>query len=133
MPTGKGSQIEGTNPIGTDGPGGPSDAPDVKKYHTYLVEDTNHTFSAPYEKYKDLTGDLGLKDIDDDKTARENAVRLRQGTGFINIKCRTEAGATISLVCSPSKLGSAIKNIRNNKVYGEDIVWSYIPKKVSYR
>lgn len=133
MPRGSGSQIEGTDPVGTDGPGGASDAPDVKKYHTFLVVSTNHMFVAPNEKYKDLLTDLGLKDIDTDLAARENAVKLKQGSGFVNIKCRTKAGATLSLACDPAKLGSAIKAIRNNKVYGEDIVWSYIPRKVSYR
>lgn len=133
MPKGSGSQIEGTNPVGTDGPGGASDAPDVKKYHVFKVKSTNHVFSAPNDKYKDLLGDLGLEDIDTDLAKREDGIRLKQGTGFVYIKCRTKAGATLSLVCDPEKLGSAIKNIRNNKIYDEDIVWSYIPRKVSYR
>jgi hypothetical protein len=119
----------GSNPIGNDGIGGASDTPDVTKYKAFLVEDTNHLFYAPNDKYKDLLGDLGLKDIDSDKDAREKAVRLRRGYGYIRVRIRVASGASLSLVCSPAKIGTAIKAIRNNKCYDEDIIWSYVSSR----
>jgi hypothetical protein len=127
------TKVEGNNPIGNDGVGGASDTPDVKKYRTLLVVSTNHKFSAPWDKYKDLLGDLGLKDIDTDKAAREKAQKLAAGTGYVNIKCRVESGGTLSLVCDPEKVGTAVKAIRNNKTYDEDIINAYVPRRISYR
>lgn len=126
-----GKEVEGTNPLGEDKkPGGDSDAPNVKKYVDYIVTSTNHIFVAPKDKYNDVKDILGLKEAD--AKARETAVKLKRGTGFIQVAVTLDSGATLRLACDPAKIG-AFKTLRSKKVYGEEVKNSYIPKTQSNR
>jgi len=126
-----GSQIEGSNPLGKDGvPGGDSDAPDVKKYINYVVTSTKHLFVAPKDKYNDVKDILGLKEAD--AKAREEAAKLKRGTGFIQVSVTLDSGATLRLACDPAKIGD-FKKLRSKKVYGQEVKNSYIPKTQSNR
>jgi hypothetical protein len=126
-----GSQVEGENPLGKDGkPGGDSDAPDVKKYISYVVDSTKHLFTAPKDKYNDVKGILGIKEAD--AKTKEGARKLKRGTGFIQVSVTLDSGATLRLVCDPAKLGDYAK-LRSKKVYGVDVSNSYIPKTQSNR
>lgn len=126
-----GKQVEGTNPLGEDKkPGGDSDAPDVKKYIDYIVISTNHLFVAPKDKYDDVKDILGIKEAD--AKARETAVKLKRGTGFIQLAVTLDSGATLRLACDPAKIGG-YKSLRSKKVYGVDIKNSYIPKTQASR
>lgn len=124
--------VDGSNPVGSDGIGGASNAPDVKKYHTFMVASTKHIFSAPSDKYKDLLDTLGLKDIDTDDKVKEQGVKLAQGTGFIYLTVRVKGGATLRVVCDPDKLGTALKGAKGKKIYGDDIDAVRIPKRRIY-
>lgn len=126
-----GSQVEGENPLGKDGvPGGDSDAPDVKKYVDYVVTSTKHLFVAPKDKYNDVKDILGIKEAD--AKAREEAVKLKRGTGFIQVAVTLDSGATLRLACDPAKIGD-FKKLRAKKVYGKEVKNSYIPKTQSNR
>lgn len=126
-----GSQVEGENPLGKDGkPGGDSGAPDVKKYIDYIVTSTNHRFVAPKDKYNDVKDILGIKEAD--AASREKSVKLKRGTGFIQIAVTLDGGATLRLACDPAKIGN-IAQIRSKKVYGVDVKNSYLPKTQSNR
>lgn len=126
-----GSQVEGENPLGKDGvPGGDSDAPDVKKYVDYIVTSTKHLFVAPKDKYNDVKEILGIKEAD--AKAREGAIKLKRGTGFIQVSVTLDSGATLRLACDPAKIGS-FKLLRSKKVYGQEVKNSYIPKTQSNR
>lgn len=129
MPAGK--EIEGSNPLGEDKkPGGDSDAPNVKKYIEYIVTSTKHLFTAPKDKYNDVKDVLGLKEAD--AKTREEAIKLKRGTGFIQVSVTLDSGATLRLACDPAKIGD-FKKLRSKKVYGEDVKNSYIPKTQSNR
>jgi hypothetical protein len=126
-----GAQIEGENPLGKDGvPGGDSDAPDVKKYIDYVVTSTNHLFVAPKDKYNDVKDILGLKEAD--AKTRETAVKLKRGSGFIQVSVTLDSGATLRLACDPAKIGD-FKKLRSKKVYGKEVKGSYVPKTQSNR
>jgi hypothetical protein len=126
-----GSQVEGENPLGKDGvPGGDSDAPDVKKYIDYVVTSTNHLFVAPKDKYNDVKDILGIKEAD--AKTRETAVKLKRGSGFIQVAVTLDSGATLRLACDPAKIGD-FKKLRAKKVYGKEVKNSYIPKTQSNR
>jgi hypothetical protein len=126
-----GSQVEGENPLGKDGvPGGDSDAPDVKKYIDYVVTSTNHLFVAPKDKYNDVKDILGIKEAD--AKTRETAVKLKRGSGFIQVSVTLDSGATLRLACDPAKIGD-FKKLRSKKVYGKEVKNSYIPKTQSNR
>jgi hypothetical protein len=125
-------QAEGSNPIGSDGIGGAANAPDVKKYHTFMVKSTKHLFNAPTDKYKDLLDVLGLQDVDSDDGKKETGLKLQQGTGFINLSVRVKGGATLRVVCDPDKVGTALKSAKGKKIYGKDIDAIRIPKKRIY-
>jgi hypothetical protein len=126
-----GAQVEGENPLGKDGkPGGASDAPDVKKYIAYVVISTNHLFTAPKDKYNDVKDILGVKEAD--AKALEEAIKLKRGSGYIQVSVTLDSGATLRLVCDPAKIGD-YKKLRSKKVYGVDVKNSYIPKTQSNR
>jgi hypothetical protein len=126
-----GAQVEGSNPLGSDGkPGGDSDAPDVKKYVSYVVISTNHLFVAPKDKYKDVKDILGIKEPD--AATLEKAVKLKRGTGFVQVAVTLDSGATLRLACDPAKIGD-LKKLRAKKVYGVDVKNSYLPKTQSNR
>lgn len=126
-----GKTVEGENPLGKDGkPGGESDAPDVKKYVSYIVISTNHLFTAPKDKYKDVADILGIKEPD--AATLEKGQKLKRGTGFIQVAVTLDSGATLRLACDPAKIGD-YKKLRAKKVYGEDVKNSYIPKTQSNR
>jgi len=125
-------QIEGSDPVGSDGPGGESLAPDIKKYHTFRIASNKHMFNAPYNKYKDLLGVLGLEDIDSDDAKKEVSQKLQQGTAFINLSIRTNGGASFRVVCDPQKLGTALTEAVKHKIYDQQIKSVRIPKKRIY-
>jgi hypothetical protein len=126
-----GSQVEGSNPLGSDNaPGGDSDSPDVKKYVDYVVASTKHIFSAPKDKYKDVADILGLKEAD--AKSREEAVKLKRGTGYVQLSVTLDSGASFRLCCDPAKVGD-FKKLRSKKVYGKDVKTSGIPKTQSNR
>lgn len=126
-----GSQVEGENPLGKDGvPGGDSDAPDVKKYVDYVVESTKHIFNAPKDKYNDVKDILGLKEAS--AKEREEAVKLKRGTGFVQVYVTLDSGASLRLACDPKKVGD-YKKLRSKKVYGKEVKTSGIPKTQSNR
>ncbi len=126
-----GKEVEGTNPLGKDdAPGGESDAPDVKKYIEYIVTSTKHIFTAPKDKYDDVKDILGLNEADAGE--RETAVKLKRGTGFIQVAVTLDSGATLRLACDPAKIGE-FKKLRAKKVYGKEVKNSYIPKTQSNR
>jgi hypothetical protein len=126
-----GAQVEGENPLGKDGvPGGDSDAPDVKKYVDFIVTSTKHLFSAPKDKYNDVKDILGLKEAD--AKSREEAVKLKRGTGYIQLSVTLDSGASLRLVCDPAKVGD-FKKLRAKKVYGKEVKSSGLPKTQSNR
>jgi hypothetical protein len=126
-----GAQVEGSNPLGQDGtPGGDSDAPDVKKYVDFIVISTKHIFSAPKDKYNDVKDILGLKEAD--AKSREEAVKLKRGTGYIQLAVTLDSGASFRLACDPAKVGD-YKKLRAKKVYGKEIKSSGLPKTQTNR
>lgn len=126
-----GTKVEGTNPLGKDdAPGGDSDSPDVRKYIEYIVTSTNHIFTAPKDKYNDVKDTLGLKEAD--VASRETAIKLKRGTGFIQVAVTLDSGATLRLACDPAKAGG-YKGLRSKKVYGQEVKNSYFPKSQSNR
>lgn len=122
-------EVDVPNPIGTDGIGGPAQAPNAKQYHTFMVNSTKHQFSAPTEKYKDLKELLGLTDVDTDDTKKEQGTRLAQGYGYIHLKVKVKKGGSLLIVCDPAKVGDALKDGKSKKIYGQEIDRIYIPKK----
>lgn len=124
--------VEGQNPLVGGDVGGASQV-DVKKYHSFMVNSTKHQFSAPYQKYEDLKGVLGLTDIDTDDTKKENSQKLAGGSGYVTLMVRVKGGGVLSVVCDPAKVGDALKSGASKKIYGKDINKVYIPKKRSLR
>lgn len=117
------------DPVGSDGPGGASEAPDVTTWHKYRVKSTLHTFAAPKNKYSDLLGVLGLEDVDSDDAKKEKGKKLAQGSGYIHLKVKVKGGGHLLVVCDPEQVGNALKNGVSHKIYGKDIDDIYIPKK----
>jgi hypothetical protein len=126
-----GSQVEGENPLGKDGKiGGDSDAPDVKKYVTFIVTSKRHRFTAPKDKYKDVGSVLGIAEATD--ATLKTSEQLKRGTGYIQIAATMASGSTLRLACDPDKIGK-IEDIIGKNVYGEKVKNAYIPKTQSNR
>lgn len=123
------AQVDEPNPVGADGPGGASEAPDVKQYHILRVKSTLHEFVGPRDKYKDLLGILGLEDVDTDDAKKEQGRKLAQGSGYIHLKVKVKGGGHLMVVCDPAQVGNALANGASKKIYDKDIDKIYIPKK----
>lgn len=122
-------EVDAPNPVGSDGPGGVTEAPNAKNYHIFQVNSTKHEFVAPVDKYKDLKDVLGLTDIDSDDGKKEQGRKLAQGSGYIHLKVAVKGGGSLMIVCDPAKVGDALKDGASKKIYGKDINRIYIPKK----
>ncbi|MDJ0675514.1 MAG: hypothetical protein QNJ36_09070 [Calothrix sp. MO_167.B42] len=118
----------GTDPVGSDGPGGASEV-DVTKYATFQTLDTNHQFVAPVAKYKDVADELGIKNVETDKETRKKGIKLKQGTGFIYLSVGLKGGGTLKLVCAFNKLGTALTALIGQKVYGKEVERVRIPRR----
>lgn len=140
-------QVDGTNPLPDGQIGSPDNAtrPDNKKYRPFEVESTGHGFYAPYDKYKDVMGVLGLKELDsnNDGTAdteksdtqitlptlpgSNNPQDTRNDTkigrnGLYYLKVRVAVGnGSLMLICDPEKFSVALQELKGKKVYGETI------------
>lgn len=118
------------DPLGNDKEPGSDAQVDAKEYVMYMVESTRHWFYAPRNKYKDIAGDLGIKEVNADSKDGANAVKLAGGQGYIRVMAKLDNGANIALVCDPKKVGSILEGSGdNNKVYGVKIRRIYLPKK----
>ena len=122
------TKVTSLDPVGSDGPGGKSEVDDTT-YHTFMVNSTKHLFNAPANKYKDLKDVLGLTDVDTDDTKKESGIKYAQGYGYIRMKVKVKGGGSLSVVCDPDNVGSALKGGKGKTIYGKDIDRIYIPRK----
>lgn len=122
------------DPLGKDNEPGSDANVDVKEYVKYIVESTKHWFYAPKNKYKDIAKSLGLKEVDPNSAKGEESTKLANGYGYIRLKARLKNGATMSLICDPEKVGSAITTAKSagtasKKIYGVAVTHVYFPHK----
>lgn len=120
------------NPLGEDKKPGSDAQVDAKEYVMYIVESIKHWFYAPRDKYKDIAKSLGLKEVKPDSADAEDAEKLAGGRGYIRLGAKLANGATLKVVCDPTKLATALAKGESKKIYGVGVRKLYIPKKITY-
>jgi hypothetical protein len=125
--------------LGGDGDVGGKDEEakeDSTAYVYHILESRKGVFKkflAPDEKYKGVLTELGIEVYDPKKDNSKNAI-LSNALYAARIRVTLKddkTTASLTLLCAPEKLGTALTAIIGKKIYSYEIVAASIPRKRS--